>query len=140
MSDTDRRDITATLVAYATAIDTKDWALFRSVFADDCVFDGGGHRMEGVEQLTEHMRVLHEPLDRSLHHLGNFVIDVDGATARAKTYLDAVLVQRNHPTGPMLRVTGSYDDALIQRAGRWVISRRTFRFLWHDGNLALAGS
>ena len=81
MSDGDPSTVNATLVAYATAIDTKDWELFRSLFTADCLFDGGGRRIHGVDPLTEHMRALHEPLDGSRHHLGNFVIETDGDSA-----------------------------------------------------------
>jgi 3-phenylpropionate/cinnamic acid dioxygenase small subunit len=137
MSDAEVSSITATLIAYATAIDTKDWTLFRSLFTADCVFDGGGHRFHGVDPLTDHMRALHEPLDGSRHHLGNFVIEVDGESARATSYLDALLVRRRHPDGPTLRVTGSYEDQLRRESGRWLIQQRTFRFLWSEGNLGL---
>ena len=137
MSDGDARDITATLVAYATAIDTKNWSLFRGLFTSDCVFDVSGQRFHGIDALTEHMEALHEPLDGSRHHLGNFVIEVDGDTAGATSYLDALLVRRRHPNGSTLRVTGSYEDDLRRESGRWLIHERTFRFLWSEGNLGL---
>ena len=33
--------ISAVLVRYATAIDSRDWELFRSCFTEDCRFDYG---------------------------------------------------------------------------------------------------
>ena len=41
MVDDDVSAITATLVAYATAIDTKDWALFRTLFSAELRAMGG---------------------------------------------------------------------------------------------------
>jgi SnoaL-like domain len=38
---TDRQDIVDVLVRYATGIDSRDWALFRSCFTDDARFDYG---------------------------------------------------------------------------------------------------
>lgn len=134
MTNGARSDIEATLIAYATALDTKDWDLFRSLFTEDCVFDAGNGVFHGVEPLTEHMRALHDPLDGCRHHLGNFVVEVDGDLARSTCYLDALLVRRDHPDGPTLRVTGSYDDELVLRSGRWSMRRRTFRWLWSEGN------
>ena len=140
MVDDDVSAITATLVAYATAIDTKDWALFRTLFIADCEFKVFSRRFRGLDELTEHMRVLHEPLDGSLHHLGNFVIEVDGDSARATTYLDALLVQRDHPEGPTVRIVGSYEDDLRRESGRWLVRQRNFRFLWSEGNTRLVAS
>jgi 3-phenylpropionate/cinnamic acid dioxygenase small subunit len=137
VSDDEASSITAVLVAYATAIDTKDWDLFRTLFSTDCEFKIGRRRFHGIDELTEHMRVLHDQLDGSRHHLGNFVIEVDGDSARATTYLDGLLVQRDHPDGPMVRVTGSYEDDLRRESGRWLIARRKFWFLWSEGNARL---
>ena len=39
LSAQDERSINALLIAYATAIDTRDWALFRSCFTADCKAD-----------------------------------------------------------------------------------------------------
>ena len=49
MVDDDVSAITATLVAYATAIDTKDWALFRTLFSADCEFKVFSRRFRGLD-------------------------------------------------------------------------------------------
>jgi uncharacterized protein (TIGR02246 family) len=137
MSAGDRQEIVDLLVAYATAIDTKDWELFRTLFTDDCIFDVAGVPIEGADDLTRRMQVLHEPLDGSRHHIGNEVVAVGEDDARATCYLDALLVQRRHPEGPTVRVSGSYEDDLVNDSGRWRIRHRRFHFLWSEGNTAL---
>jgi uncharacterized protein (TIGR02246 family) len=140
MTVADDRAVGAVLVTYARALDTKDWTLFRSLFTDDAVFDVAGTLIEGADLLTRHMAELHDPLDGSRHHVGNAVVDVDGATALASSYVDALLVRRRHSDGPTVRVTGSYHDELVLHDGRWLIHRRRFELLWSEGNTALLRS
>jgi len=95
----DHELITDVLVRYATGIDTKDWALFRTCFTDDVQADYG----EGVgswtdvDAITEYMTVMHRDMVDTKHMLSNFAIEVDGDRASASTYVHAVLVVTNDP-------------------------------------------
>ena len=41
VDDHTRLDVSDVLVCYATAVDTRDWDLFRMIFTDDCHADYG---------------------------------------------------------------------------------------------------
>lgn len=120
---TDRDDITDVLVRYATGIDSRNWTLFRSCFTDDARFDYGGiGRWDSPEAITAFMRASHS--GPSMHRLTNFAIDIDGDTATARSYVDAVVMG---PRGiGAVENFGWYDDQLVRTADGWRISfRRT---------------
>jgi hypothetical protein len=129
--------IMATINRYAMAIDTKDWTLFRSLFADDCVMEVGSSVHRGADSLTEHMRRLHEPLDASMHRMTNTTMERSDDGVQARTYLDALLVRRDHPAGPTLQIVGLYADVLRRQSGVWVIQHRRFQAVWREGNPAV---
>lgn len=138
------REISAVLHCYATAIDTKDWALLATCFEPECVFMGraGGLRLEGVEALVTYMRHAHEPIDGSLHRLSNITVEVsgDGHTASATCYLDALIVHRQHPDGPTFQLAGAYHDRLVLGEAGWRIARRDVAALWSVGSPTILGS
>jgi 3-phenylpropionate/cinnamic acid dioxygenase small subunit len=128
---------TAVLYDYARAIDTKDWALFRSVFTDDCEMTAPAGTTVGADTLTDHMRELHEELDGSLHRISNVqIISANGQTT-ARSYLDALLVRSGVANGETFRVTGTYADEFREVDSNWRIHRRTFTPLWREGNPAV---
>ena len=67
-----REDVAEVLVRYATGIDRRDWALFRSCFTDDCEADygaiGGWH---AADEITAWMRETHEPCGHTMHRITN---------------------------------------------------------------------
>jgi 3-phenylpropionate/cinnamic acid dioxygenase small subunit len=129
MSDgrSDNDLITDVLVRYATGIDTKDWTLFRTCFTDDVQADYG----EGVgswtdvDAITEYMTAMHADMVDTKHRLTNFVIDVDGDSATASTYVHAVLVVTHDPL-TWYEPVGRYEDRLVRTPEGWRISHRLY--------------
>ena len=126
MSDhthSDTLKIEALLVRYATAIDTRQWDLFRSCFTENCNLDYGpiGH-WDNREAVTQYMIQAHS--GPSLHRLSNFAISVDGDRASARCYVDALVY------GPKAlgcaNAIGYYEDTLILNAQGWQIDKRRF--------------
>jgi ketosteroid isomerase-like protein len=82
----DELEISALLYRYARAVDTKDWALYRSVFTDDAVIDYSsagaiaGARDEVAEWLSEGFSTI----PWSMHYITNIESDVTGDTARVR--------------------------------------------------------
>ena len=127
---TERSDhdlITDVLVRYATGIDTKDWALFRTCFTEHVHADYGDGvgSWTDVDGITEYMTVMHADMLDTKHMLSNFVIEVDGDTASASTYVHAVLVVTNDPL-TWYEPVGRYEDQLVRTPDGWRISGRTF--------------
>ena len=91
----DRQDIADILLRYATGIDRRDWPLFRTVFTDDCQLDYGEvGSWRGVDAVTEFMQQAHALAGHTMHRLTNQVITVDGDSAQARTYVDALIIDR----------------------------------------------
>lgn len=115
------------LVRYATAIDTRDWQLFRSCFVDDAACDYGDiGAFTGVAALTSFMEAAHAGFGATNHMLSNFAVDVDGDRATARSYVHVVLTFRDD-TSAWIDSVGSYDDTLVRTSDGWRIATRTFR-------------
>ena len=120
----DREEISDVLIRYATGIDRKDWALFRTVFTDDCELDYGEiGSFAGVDAITEFMDQAHTMASHTMHRLTNQVIDIHGDTAESRTYVDAlIMIDRNSG----VNASGFYDDELVRADGGWKVARRKF--------------
>jgi hypothetical protein len=131
------------LVRYAWSIDTKDWRLFRSVFADAVSLTYGpewGPPLEGLETLTSFVMHIHTPLDGSVHSTTNvLVVAADDASLTVRSAVDALLVRRGAPGGDTLRVVGTYEDEIARRDDTLLIARRSFATLWSEGNPLVVG-
>ena len=122
---TDEHDIAKVLVRYATGIDRRDWALFRTCFTDDVQADYEGiATWEDVDAITEFMATSHADMGHTMHRLSNLAITVDGDSATARCYVDGVLMAADGASG--LNPIGFYDDELVRTADGWRIARRRF--------------
>lgn len=121
----DHLDIVDVLVRYATGIDRRDWALFRTAFTDDCVLDYGEiGKWNGVDAVTEFMDQSHAMAGHTMHRLSNHAIVADGDTATARTYVDALIMAQDNNSG--VNAVGFYDDELVRTVSGWRIARRRF--------------
>jgi 3-phenylpropionate/cinnamic acid dioxygenase small subunit len=121
----DRQDIADVLLRYATGIDRRDWPLFRTVFTDDCQLDYGEvGSWRGVDAVTEFMQQAHALAGHTMHRLTNQVITVDGNSAQARTYVDALIMLANNNSG--VNAAGFYDDEFVRTEQGWQIARRRF--------------
>lgn len=124
MSDA-RQEISDALLRYATGIDRRDWPLFRTVFTDDCELDYGEVGCwHGVDAVAEFMQQAHAMAGHTMHRLTNQVITVDGDSAQARTYVDALIMLPDNNSG--VNAVGFYDDDFIRTEEGWRIARRRF--------------
>ena len=120
--DADKEQITEVLIRYATGIDSKDWPLFRSCWADEVDLDYGElGEFTDPDAFTDLFAQVHNPMGNTYHRLSNFVVDVSGDTATARTYVHAVLMVTPDDNGPWVDVVGHYDDELVRGADGWRI-------------------
>jgi hypothetical protein len=90
MSDllTAERDIQKTLVRYARALDTRDWALLDQVFDADVTAQYGDEPgNKGRAAVVAGIRKFLDNCGPSQHLLGNFDVDVNGDTAHSLCYI-----------------------------------------------------
>jgi 3-phenylpropionate/cinnamic acid dioxygenase small subunit len=123
--DAAKEQIGELLVRYATGIDRRDWALFRSCWTDDVSADYGVlGQYTDADSLTEVMRASHHDMGPTYHRMTNLVIEVDGDTATARSYVHAVLMLQPGDEENWIDVVGHYDDELVRGTDGWRISRR----------------
>jgi hypothetical protein len=82
----DELEIAALLSAYARAVDTKDWQLYRSVFTDDAHIDYSADVFTGtldgaIEFFDGDFSAL---VTMSMHYVTNIESEIDGDTARVR--------------------------------------------------------
>lgn len=121
----DRQDISDVLVRYGTGIDSRDWPLFRTVFTDDCELDYGEiGTWNGVDAVVDFMVAAHDMAGHTLHRITNQAATIDGDTATARAYVDALIMSQDNTSG--VNAAGFYDDELIRTDSGWRITRRRF--------------
>ena len=121
----DDQQITALLMSYATGIDRRDWQLFQACFTDDVRADYGTFgQWSSSAEITAFMRQAHAGMGQTLHRLSNFVISVQGTSATARSYVDALLMPG--AGGEVHRGVGFYDDQLVRGPHGWRIKFRRF--------------
>lgn len=121
----DRAQISDVLVRYSTGIDRRDWPLFRTVFTEDCELDYGEiGTFVGVDAVVQFMADSHQMAGHTLHRITNQAVDVDGDTATARAYVDALIMAQDNASG--VNAAGFYDDELLRTDTGWRIRRRRF--------------
>ncbi len=122
----DQDQIREVLIRYATAIDQKDWALFKTCWSQDALADYGQlGQFADVEALTEVFRAAHDGMGPTYHRMSNSVIDVDGDQATVRCYFHAVLMLIPGDATNWIDTVGHYDDVFVRTAEGWRIGSRT---------------
>jgi len=127
----DRLEINDLLTRYAHSVDSKDWALYRSVFTDDAFIDyesaGGikGDREEVANWLEKTMAGF--PMTQ--HLISNIDVKIDGdqATVRAMFYNPMGM-----PSGKTFWCGGFYNHSLVRTAEGWKSQRLIEESSWFD--------
>jgi 3-phenylpropionate/cinnamic acid dioxygenase small subunit len=121
-----RQDVAEVLVRYATGIDRRDWALFRTCFTESCHADYGDIGVwHGVDAITAFMERSHAAMGHTLHRISNEAVVRNGSGGvSARSYVDAVLMAADGRSG--INAVGYYDDELVRTEGGWKIARRRF--------------
>lgn len=128
---TDRLAISDFLTAYARAVDTKDWALFRSLFTDDASIDytSSGGIAGGVEEVATWMETTMAMFSTTQHIVTNETVAIDGDTASVQAVLFNPMVFDGSET---LSFTcgGGYDHDLVRSGAGWKSRRVTMHMTW----------
>src|SRR3954454_3788382 len=85
----DRQAIVDLLIAYATALDSRDFEALGNVYVPDAVAIYDGHRCDGLGAIQDICKAALIPLSASQHFLGNFRVELDADRAETWTYLIA---------------------------------------------------
>lgn len=130
--------IEAVLFDYATVLDKKDYAGLANVFIEDAVVEYIG--IADCNGLAEIQGLVGSILDKcaeTQHMLSNVIINVNGDTAEASCYLQAMHVGKGEHEGQIMMVWGEYIDQLVLSNGQWRISKRQLKSLGTQGDIGL---
>ncbi len=142
MSTEDKLAVAETIYRYAVGIDTRDFTLYRSIFADEVAIDftsysGGRASMMTRDQWLGGVVPLFSGLAATQHSMTNPMVSVDGDGATCRMYMQAHHVY--DPTDPAswFTIGGYYDDTLVRSprgpAG-WLITGVRLTVLWRAGD------
>jgi SnoaL-like domain len=128
-------------VAYATAIDARDWAGYRAVFTDevDIDFSSFTHRPARpftADQWVDGARSLIDGFEATQHLLGNHVIGFDGNDAGHYT----AYIQAQHwmSRDSYYTIGGHYENKVVRGPdGRWRLTSMTLHQTWDAGDRSL---
>ena len=125
----DRLDIDDLGTRYATAVDTRDWDLYRTCFTADAIIDytaAGGIR-GGVDEITAWLDTALANFTHTIHYVTNRAVTLDGDHARGR-------LAYYNPMGlgddKLLVAAGYYNDDYVRTADGWRISQRVEDLTW----------
>lgn len=123
----DRDAIRALLVAYATTLDSRDFAGFEQLWARDAEFSGGvGNTAKGPAAIRDLLRGLlgkngAATPGRDFHLVMNQTVDVSGDTATG--FSRGTWVSTNAENRLQVTIIANYYDQFVREDGRWKIKR-----------------
>ncbi len=135
----DRAQISDAVTAFAIALDTRDWDLFRSLLAEEVDIeypDSVGVATFTADELVATATGFFGRLDATQHVSANHLIVIDGDTATCTSTLHAQHYLASQGENPVQRQIGYYVNH-FERRDRWRIVRSEQRVAWQDGNPAV---
>jgi hypothetical protein len=130
----DRAAINDVLLQYFRSCDRADAALMRSTFFEDADVDYGDFYrgdVDGFIAAAEGPEAF-GGFDRTMHFVGNMLIELEGDVAFAETYVIA-----HHTTKPghawhgaFVPIYMRYLDRFERRGGRWAVATRRVVYEW----------
>jgi hypothetical protein len=143
MTTEDQLNVAETVYRYAYGVDTRDFELYRSIFAERVAFDftsfqgGGDPVVMSADAWVAGVRSLFTRLAATQHLMANPIATVDGDTATCRMYVQAHHVYRPDDAASWYTIGGYYDDALVRSpdgpAG-WLVTGVTLTVLWRRGD------
>lgn len=140
----DHEQISQIRAQFAWALDTRDWELFGSLFADDVVADltalgipaGPTTRQIIVESFQyAFRRPVEEMATQQLY--GSVFVDLAGDTATVRSYLLGHHHITGFPGGEDVALRAAYTDEVVRTEGGWKISKISIRVFSMVGNAAI---
>ena len=127
----DRLALGALLTRYATAVDRRDWDLYRTVFTSDAEIDytSAGGIAGTVDEVVEFLEIALSGFEMTQHLVSNVEASIEGDTAR-------VTAMFNNPmrlTGGDTWFTGGwYHHDLVRTADGWRSRKLREESAWFD--------
>jgi len=145
MATDDKIMIAETIYLYATGIDTKDFNLYRSIFADQVEIDFSSYEGSSVpepdfltgDQWVNRVKPLFTGLAATQHSMSNPIVTLDGDSASCRMYMQAHHVFEPERKDSWFTIGGYYDDTLVRDGESptgWKLTGVKLTVLWRKGN------
>ena len=119
----DRIALQDVMLKYAAGVDERDFALYRSCFADDVEVVGFGEQtVRGADAWLDFVKTALEQYGATQHMLGPQLAKVDGDQATARTDVQA-LHYLKAKEGATLTLWATYKSNMRRIGGEWKIVR-----------------
>ena len=128
-----KRQIEDVAFRYCRAIDRCDEELLLTTFHDDATVDMGVYVGPARQFAQFLMPYLRENLIVAMHRLTNVLIEVDGNTAKAESYMPGCAIGETPAGLTDFPDVMRYLDEFEKRDGEWRISFRRLVMDWNAG-------
>ncbi len=119
----DRIALQDVMLRYAAGVDERDFAMYRSCFADDVEVVGfGAETVHGGDAWLAYVKHALERFGPTQHMLGPQLATVDGDKAHCRTDVQA-LHYLKQPEGQTLTLWATYETDMARINGEWKIKR-----------------
>ena len=140
MSAEDKLAVAECLYRYATGVDTRDWAMYRSLFADEVEvdFSSYGPGRPAVTMAADDwvggLKPLFEGLAATQHMMSNPLVELAGDSAQITMYVRAHHVLDPEEPESYYTVGGYYRNRLVRERGIWRLVRVNLNVTWRLGH------
>ncbi|MBG01830.1 MAG: hypothetical protein CL470_06120 [Acidimicrobiaceae bacterium] len=142
---TDKLALAETIYLYALGIDTKDFILYRSIFADQVEVDFSSYEGSSVtepsilsgDQWVRGVQPLFTGLAATQHTMTNPLPVLDGDSATCRMYMQAHHVYEPDKEDSWFTLGGFYDDSLVRSdlsPTGWLLTGVKLTVLWRKGD------
>jgi SnoaL-like domain len=135
MIKSDYDQIQEMMATYAYSIDTRNYPGLRECFTPDAstVYAGHSNHLKGQDAIIEHMKRVLDSLDVTQHMFTNFIIDIQGDSAK----LTCDILAQHVRQGERYLSGGKYKVDARRSAGKWLIANVSAGSVWSEGNKTL---
>ena len=140
MDTSDQRGVVETLYRYAAGVDRRDWALYRSLFADTVAIDFASFdpaltpRQLRADDWVAGVVPLFTGLATSQHLMTNPLVTFNDDGAAITMYVQAHHVFEPTDVASWYTIGGYYDDTLTRVDGRWLLTAVRLTVTWRAGD------
>ncbi len=138
----DERAAIELVIRYATALDARDWAGFRSLFLDEIHVDYGSlgsiNAILSADDWVKRCTAL-SGFDGTLHKVTNFLCTTTVDRATVQSYVDAAHFLSIGDEELNAFACGIYRHEMARRGDTWKIAKVTFKLVGQPGGAAAFG-
>lgn len=135
----ERITVAQTVYSYAKGIDTRDWALYRSIFAGEVAMDFQSwngiapHRI-AADALVANVSAYFAGLDATQHVMTNPQVHINGDRASCVVYMQAEHFLDDQTPSRRFVIGGFYTNELVRTADGWKLVSVKLTVLWTSGD------